>query len=167
VYTPPVQYEHRPNGKLRLRIKNAAYDVRRTWADGKTQRVENCLNGFIVGLIRAAEHERLRKSEWERRERELEEERRRQQEEKERREHEARLANDLKSRVSDWQQARTIREFLALIEESARNRSVDVSHDSELGRWIDWARRRADKLETDSILTVPGMPPVPKNKPDS
>lgn len=43
-------------GRLELKIdeKYAVRGVRKTWRDGKTQRVEGLLNDFMVGLVRAA-----------------------------------------------------------------------------------------------------------------
>jgi hypothetical protein len=55
---PTAKYHREPNGKLALRIRTNVYfrsGRRRTWADGKTQRVEDCLEAFINGLIEIAE----------------------------------------------------------------------------------------------------------------
>ena len=75
------EYDYRPSGKLSLKITYPSWDIgRRTWSDGKKQRVENVLNGFVVGLIKAAVVERERRLRHERLEREREEEERRHRE---------------------------------------------------------------------------------------
>lgn len=52
-----------PTGKLSLEIKYWS-TLRKKWSDGKKQQqLENCLNGFIIGLIRTAVEKRTQKNE--------------------------------------------------------------------------------------------------------
>ena len=43
-----------PTGEFRLRIDTWAEGMQKQWCDGKTQRLENCLNDFIVGMVKLA-----------------------------------------------------------------------------------------------------------------
>ena len=63
------KYEYTPTGRLSLMIKEWCHDIRKTWNDGKKQRIENCLNDFLVGLISCASYEKARTLEREREER--------------------------------------------------------------------------------------------------
>jgi hypothetical protein len=155
-YTPAPSYERRPNGKLTLRIYNDFLQpgIRHTWSDGKTRRVENCLNDFVKGLISTSEALRVVRLEREQRRREELEAERRHEELRERREREAKLVCDLDSRVDDWHAAQNIRRFVAAVETNATVRLGKIDPESELERWIRWARARADQLEGDAVRTV-------------
>jgi hypothetical protein len=51
-----LEYDYSPNGVLFLKIKNDdVWNTRKTWSDGKIQRLEDCLNSFVGGLIKTAE----------------------------------------------------------------------------------------------------------------
>ncbi len=53
-----------PSGQLVLAIQSYSFtSFRRSWRDGKKQRVEDCLNAFVCGLIRVAEDRRQRNRE--------------------------------------------------------------------------------------------------------
>lgn len=155
-YTPRPEKTYRPNGKLTLRIKSESYGSgrRRTWNDGKNQRVEDCLNDFVGGLIATAEALRVARLERERRERERLETELRRHEEGEHRRHEAKLVYALESRVADWNAARTIRDFLGAVEADATKQLGAIEPDSDLGRWLGWARQRAETLATKAVRTL-------------
>lgn len=159
---PQPEYERRPNGKLTLRIHSQhAYGSRLSWTDGNVQRVEHCLNQFIATLISAAERERLAQLAAEENARREAEERRRREAEEQRQQNEARLVYDLNSRVSDWVQARTIRQFVAAVRAEREQASADTNPQSELGQWIGWALHYADALEvgaTSNVLCLREMP---------
>ena len=145
----------RPGGKLALKIANDhRWGGRVTWADGKKQRVENCLNEFIVSLIHIAEHRRLARERAQRLKREEFKQARKQEKERRRQEYQACLIFDLDSRVSDWRRARTIRKFLSAVEDDAKGSNNDVSPESDLGRWLAWAHRHADSLENEAVQTA-------------
>lgn len=162
---PPVTYERRPTGRLVLRIRNGRDGARRSWSDGKQQRVEGCLDDFVRALLATAERMRLRRLEAERRERERLEEERRREEEARRRRHEARLVYDLKSRTEDWTTAKATREFLAAVEADATERLGRIDPASELGEWLAWTRQRADHLEASALRTVLQLRTPPDERP--
>jgi hypothetical protein len=163
-YTPRPEKKYRPNGKLTLRIKGESYGSgrRRTWNDGKNQRVEDCLNDFVGGLIATAEALPVARLEREQRERERLEAELRRHEEEERRRHEAKLVYDLESRVADWNAAQAIRDFLRAVEADATKQLGAIEPESDLGRWLGWGRQRAEALATKAVRTVLQLrtPPV-------
>jgi hypothetical protein len=72
----PPKYDYKPTGRLQLQISNVpAYmgPIRRTWADGKYQKIENCVSEFIVGLSAAAAAIKKNRLETEERHRQREE----------------------------------------------------------------------------------------------
>jgi len=154
-YTPRPNFKHEPNGRLALKIKSYfPGQSRKTWSDGKRQRIESCLNAFVLELIRGAERKRLERIETERRELEWEAEQLRRQEEANRRELELAKLFDLDSRITEWNHASSILEFAKSVEASAISRGEDTSPQSELGLWLAWARSHAQRLKRLAVDTV-------------
>ncbi len=151
-YTPPPEYKRDPNGRLALKIRShIPGQTRSTWSDGKRQRVEHCLNAFVLALIRGAERLRVQDLETERRKREWEEEQRRRQLETERRELETARRTKLDAWVAAWKKGATILEFLASLEQRAHNERHETDLNSDLGQWLQWARQYANALMEDAI----------------
>jgi hypothetical protein len=166
VWEPRPTTERRPNGKLTLSITNAnTHGARKSWSDGKRQRLEDCLNDFIAGVVEAADRQRIARIEAERWRREWEERERRRAEELQRQEEEARWGHDLDSRAQDWAHVRVVREFLLAVESHAATREGVAASDIDIGRWLAWARRRADQIEADAIRTVGQLRPRPPGSP--
>lgn len=146
-YAPPPypRNEYFPTGKLTFRIDEQYLAApRSTWSDGERQRVEDCLNDVMVGLVAAAEAKRVQRERFEaaQRQREIEEleraERARQRELEERR------FKQLLRDSDDWDLAVRLRAFA----DSAEARGKDMSPDSEdLALWVAWVRRHADALD--------------------
>jgi hypothetical protein len=136
-----------PDGRLQLQIKGWGSGERRTWSDGKYQRLESCLNDFVVGLIHAALNERAQDLERERRNRQWrEEQRQREEEERRQREEEARR-RALEQQVVDWYQSRRIRRYVNAAHRTAIQRHGTLEPDCELAQWLSWARQYADQLD--------------------
>jgi hypothetical protein len=137
-----------PTGELMLKITDGQVrDVRRTWADGKKQRVEACLNSFVVGLVRAAEAKSELQRTIEERERRWEEDRRAAELRRTREREEQARIKDLMDRVERWERAERIRRFLDV----ARSGVVE---DDSIGRpgWLEWAERYLVRLESTTLL---------------
>jgi hypothetical protein len=133
-----LEYDYSPNGILFLKIKNDdVWNTRKTWSDGKRQRLEDCLNSFVGGLIKTAEAIRL---EWQ--------ERRRQQEESERirREEEEKL-KVLDREVASWHRSQQIRLYIDAVKKWAIQKYGEVKPDSKLHQWLTWATQQADRLD--------------------
>jgi len=152
-----------PTGRLSLKIDHSHLEgVRRTWADGRHQRVDQCLNDFMIGLVAGAEVlkvQRLAREQWQREWREAEE---RRAEETRRREEEAARIRALESVLSKWQKARLIREYATELRKSGRVSGRPES-DSALESWLEWVDSYADRM--DPLLATPAVPDDP-GRPD-
>lgn len=154
-YTPRPNYKHDPNGRLALKIKSCFPGLtRKTWSDGKRQRIETCLNSFVLALIRGAERSRLERIAAEWRKHAWEAEQRRRREEAKKLELELDKRADLVSRLDDCDKAARILRFIESVESSVQERGEDLSPQSELGAWLSWARGYATALETTAIDSV-------------
>ena len=76
------RYEYVSTGTLMLKITEwGAAGLQKTWSDGKTIKIENCLNDFVVGLLKVAEVVKTRRLKQEQEEQLRREAERRRQEE--------------------------------------------------------------------------------------
>lgn len=142
------KYDYNPSGKLSLMIKTYAGDgIRKTWTDGKKQRVENCLNAFILGLIMIAVAKKAERIERDRREREWQErENKRVELARLRREEEERV-QALEKEASAWNKSQQIRAYLKAVREVALQKNGEIEPGSELDKWLTWASQQADRLD--------------------
>lgn len=150
---PKREYEHRPTGRLRLRIKNVSLrGAPEVWSDRRGGRIESHLSEFVASVLVAAERQRLDRIEAEERRLEaLRQERRRQAIELHNDADDV-LEKDLASRLKDWRQAREIEGFASAVRERA---TEPIDPDSLVGRWLKWAgvviayfdRKAIDKME--------------------
>lgn len=144
----PNRYVYRPTGNLKLGIIGNYYDeLRNVVADGKHQRIEQCLNEFVVKLEaeavrrkREAEHREREERLWEERER-----RRREREERQRKEMERLEA--LEKDACEWKRAEGIRAYVAAVEARALHEGSTTDPNNELGQWLAWARHKADWID--------------------
>ncbi len=109
-------YDYSPNGILALIIRNDnSLNTRKTWSDGKRQRLEECLNSFVGGLANAAIAIKHLRTEREQRELRWQEERRkREEEERIRRENEEKL-KDLDREIASWHRSQKIRSYIEAV----------------------------------------------------
>ena len=142
------QYDYSPNGLLSLWIKNDdCFNTRKTWTDGKRQRLENCLNSFIGGLIKAAIAIKHLRTEREQRELRWQEERRQREEaERIRREEEEKL-KDLDREVEYWQRSQKIRSYIEAVKKWGIQKYGEIKPESNLQQWLTWATKQADRLD--------------------
>lgn len=140
------------SGRIAFRVWSNAKGERAHWSDGKTKRLEQLLPLCVGGIYRHArlnrieeERQKAREAEWERQRIEREERERKAREEQKRFE-------NLEQCVSAWQKAKQIREFVDAYAEACQIRQVPTDPESEQGKWIEWARRKADWL--DPFLTI-------------
>ena len=128
-------------------IEWGAQGLQKVWADGKTAKVETCLNEFILGLLKVAQavkEERLRR---EQEHRERVEAQQRQWAEEERRKKEETRRNYLVKEAERWAQARNIRTYVTAFKEKFVTRYGDIRAGSQVDQWILWACRQADCLD--------------------
>ncbi len=138
-WTP--RYDHVPTGELTLKIRNATYlGIRQTWADGKVQRLENCLGKFIVGLHYTAGGIKEHREERERRERIWEERSLLRKEQQRLEKLDNQKIEKLLKDLDDRHVARSIREYLAEI-------GSLVQQVEGLDEWIKWANSYSSQID--------------------
>jgi hypothetical protein len=145
-------------GRYSLRIDHSYLGIRCTWSDGKTQRVDQCLNDFIVGLVAAAEKLKQQRLEREAREREWRAAEERRLEEQRRREAEAARVRALDLALSAWRDARDIREYVAEAR-AALASNPELPADAPIVQWLAWAEGYADRI--DPLAPEPSVPKDP------
>jgi ATP-dependent Clp protease ATP-binding subunit ClpC len=79
---------------------------------------------------------------------------------------EAQREQELTQRLSDWREAKLIREFVAELKASAYRRGIAVESGSTLEAWINWAERRADRLDPieQMLAAMTASPFAPKRR---
>lgn len=177
----PPAWDYFPSGKLRLRL-NGVPDLRGCWSDGMRYLVEDCLHHFLKAVdsgphrltleqvldtldsqdaaLRA--HQRAFVEMRENRLRWLRELRAK----REKRKRKAELARlgRLEKEFTRWQKAEALRAYADYRETAATSEGVPVEPRSELGKWLRWVRRYADRL--DPSKPEVGEPlKLPKKKP--
>jgi len=145
-FPPQTRFDSRGSGRLALEIDTYEEGYRRRWADGRRQRLEQCLGAFVLGMEALGAEMHAQHLEREERRRREEEERRRAAEEAERRRIEQEKIAKLRQLTSDWREANEIRAFIAIVRERAPTAG------EELREWIAWGLRVADRL--DPIATI-------------
>ena len=147
-----------PSGHLLLLIPEAqlhwAYGCRKLWKDAKIQRIENCLNSFVSGLIEVAAAKRDHKiKEEQKRLDEIEAEKQRMLAAKERAERRKQKAaeqlklDQLLEQVASWRQSREIRNFVEFVRASHAHAGSEIASGSELDNWLQWAISQADRFD--------------------
>jgi hypothetical protein len=126
-----------PSGDLEIRIDNT-WGTRRSWSDGKRQRLEQLLNDVIEGLVAAALLELERQAERDRQRRAEEERQRRWEEEKRLRLQEQARVRHLEALMAAAEHHVRLRHFVQQL------RSLLEQH-PELGDWLTWANAYAER----------------------
>ena len=135
-------------GRLKLRIGDEfARGYRKAWADGKRQRLEDCLGSVVTGLVRAAEVEKAERLGRERRHQEWEEERRQKEERAEQRRQEAARVDELIKQAEAWHGSQKIRSFVSAVREMLLEKHGQIAPGSEADEWFEWATKQADRLD--------------------
>jgi len=148
----PARWDYEATGRLQFQILEYTKGTRKSWADGRTQRLDEMLNDIVKGIFITAEVLRANREAWERKERERQAELMRQAElEQQRREEEARR-QELERQVNRWVVSRNLRTFLGALEEEAARQGCSAVPDSQLGVWLAWARQHADRLDPIPVV---------------
>jgi hypothetical protein len=142
------EYDYSPNGILLLKIKNVdVMNTRKTWSDGRRQRLEDCLNSFVGGLVKAAIAIKHLRTERERRELKWQEERRQWEESERIRREEEEKMKALDREVASWHRSQQIRTYIDAVKKWAIEKYGEIKPDGKLHQWLTWATRQADRLD--------------------
>lgn len=142
------RYQYIPTGSLILKIVAWGVDgIQKSWSDGKTSKVETCLNGFVVGLIRVAEVEKARRLKREQEERLRHEAEQRRQEEAQKRQEELARRQALEQQAANWAKAQQLRAYLAALKDRLIIKHGEIDSGSQADRWLTWAHQHADRLD--------------------
>jgi len=129
--------------------------LRKRWADSAKRRLEDVLNDVVLGLVVVADAKRARRLQREREERKRQEAERRRIEAEQRRREELERRQLLERQIDSWAKAQQVRAFVDEVERRAQAKGKSMEPGTELGDWIAWARRHADRLD-------PLKPPAPE-----
>jgi hypothetical protein len=144
----PNRYSYKSTGLLKLGIiGNYSDELQKVVADGKHQRVEQRLNEFVVKLEEEAVRRQRQEERRERENLQWEERAKLQREREERKSEELERLKDLEDEARSWRRAGDIRAYVAAAEAKAIGEHGTIASDSELGRWIAWARHKADWID--------------------
>lgn len=113
-YTPwqPTTYTYTPTGQLSLQLTSVArLGLRQTWSDGKKQRLEDCLEGFIAHLGVVAQATKVNRAQREADARKRAEQQRRAEEERERQRIERQRLEKIVAEADAWHQAERLRAY--------------------------------------------------------
>jgi len=149
------KHDYKLTGRLQLQITNVPLlmgPIRRTWADGKKQRVEDCIGDFIVALTVAAAAIKKNKQESEERHRQWEAERKREEEERRIAEEQKRRAELVTELIENWEEAARLRRFVKAIEEETVRSGFSEVQKNDIQQVADWTREYADSLDPLSDL---------------
>jgi hypothetical protein len=109
--------------------------------------VENCLNNFVITLIKAAHAIKFARAKEQReREQRAAEEKRRAEYQEWRYEEEKRIRR-LDEQLTAWGKAEQVRDYAAAVEAAVLKARGAVDEKSELGKWIVWMRDYARRLD--------------------
>jgi hypothetical protein len=149
-----VRYEPTGDFELQLRRKQSSYP-QEIWKDSKRRRLEDQLNEVMIALIVGVEKERNWRIQQEENERQRRaDEAKRWQQEQERRKEEQKIS-ELTKMVGNWNQAASIREFIADVKATIKQRQGPIEEGSELATWMEWAINYAKKLDPLGAKTEP------------
>jgi hypothetical protein len=142
------RYQYIPTGTLLLKISQWGADgLQKTWSDGKTAKLETCLNDFVVGLLKVAEAAKAQRLRQEQEEQiRLEAEQRRLEEEQNRQEELARRQR-LEQEAITWAKAQQLRAYLAALRDMLIAKHGEIQPGSQADQWLAWAHQHADRLD--------------------
>jgi hypothetical protein len=142
------RYQYIPTSSLILKIVAWGVDgIRKSWSDGKTSKIETCLNDFVVGLIRVAEVEKTRRLKREQEEQLRREAERRRQEEAQKRQEELARRQALEQEATNWAKAQQLRAYLAAVKDRLHAKHGEIQSGSHADQWLTWAHQHADRLD--------------------
>lgn len=153
------EYDFVPTGRLTVRLQATYLGVRQSWSDGAKQRVEDCLNSVMVGLVAAAEALKAQRLEREARQREYEAAAERRRLAEERRQEEAARVRALDADLTHWRKASVVREYAAAMRRAAEAAGL-LADGTPMAAWLAWVEAYADRI--DPAAGAPSVPADPE-----
>lgn len=128
-------------GQLSLTVDGWSQGLRKTWADGKTQRIDTMIPAIVDGLKALLASDKAKREKREEDERQWAELSRRRDLAKKRKQREETRVTYLRELVELQREATDIRTWLSTVPDG-----VETDPSTELGRMISWARGRLASL---------------------
>lgn len=142
------RYQYIPTSSLFLKIVAWGIDgLQKSWSDGKTAKLETCLNDFIVGLLKVAEAVKARRLRQEQEEQLRREAEHRRQEEAQKRQEELARRQALEQEATNWAKAQQLRAYLAAVKDKLHAKHGEIQSGGQAGQWLNWAHQHADRLD--------------------
>jgi hypothetical protein len=142
------RYSYIPTSSLFLKIVAWGIDgLQKSWSDGKTAKLETCLNDFIVGLLKVAEAVKARRLKQEQEEQLRRDAERRRQEEAQKRQEELARRQALEQDATNWATAQQLRAYLVAVKDRLHAKHGEIQSGSRADRWLTWAHQHADRLD--------------------
>lgn len=128
--------------------------LRFRWSDGDRQRIEDHLKDFVAAAAQIASVMKDQQDEWAKWEQERKAERERAAEaERQRLDMVAKIKEERKRVVElmgeaySWQDGRILRDYIEAVRKDALKQGKNLGPDSEIGKWLAWAEKQADRLD--------------------
>ena len=142
------RYQYIPTSSLILKIVAWGVEgIQKSWSDGKTAKLETCLNDFIVGLLKVAEAVKARRLRREQEEQLRREAERQRQEEAQKRQEELARRQALEQEATNWAKAQQLRAYLAAVKDMLHAKHGAIQSGSQADQWLNWAHQHADRLD--------------------
>jgi hypothetical protein len=144
------KWDYKLTGRLRLLIDNPPHStgpLRRSWADGRVQILENCLGDFVIGVKVAAAGIKKNRLEAEDRVRHWEEERKQREERQRRAVEHKRKAEFIAGLIENWEGAKRVRTFATELTAAAGRTELSDDKMRDIQQVLDWTNEYADSLD--------------------
>lgn len=141
------EWDYEPSGMLQVHIDQRSYSydgLRRTFGDGKTQRIEKLISPILVGLATCAAAIKAEREERERRRIEMEEARRIREEQQRRNALEKKRIEALSNHLERWNKHQEVLAFIFAVEEQFEK--YEYENPEKIKEWIEWAKAYAKIL---------------------
>lgn len=144
--TPP-EWDYVPNGCIKIALNEGVYGyngLRRTFSDGKTQRIETLINGILEAFAIWAAAIKEKRIQDERREREWAEAERRRKEKQKLNALEKKRVEALLVDLERWRQRKLVLAYIDYVRENLD--ALPAENMDAINEWIEWAEAYADQL---------------------
>jgi hypothetical protein len=138
-----------PSGNLSLKLDIGWWGrgLRGAWSDGKKQRVEGCLNKFIIAAYKAAAAKKADRIERERQRLEWAEQERRREILRQQIEREQERLDALNEQAKAWYEAQQLRAYVQAVRSAGYYPQNNITGGRAIEEWCAWALEQASRLD--------------------